>query len=166
VASEKTAAADGQVGQLRRDPFAMLPFCGYNMGDCFAHWLAIGAMTDPAKLPRIYNVNWFRKDSGGRFAWPGYGENSRVLKWITQRLSGQAGAVATPIGNLPAEGTLDTQGLAISKSDLDVLVSVDPGTWREEAALIGEYFTTFGRHLPGQLWEEHNALLERLNAAR
>jgi phosphoenolpyruvate carboxykinase (GTP) len=166
MASEKTAAADGQVGQLRRDPFAMLPFCGYNMGDYFAHWLAIGAMTDPAKLPRIYHVNWFRKDARGRFAWPGYGENSRVLKWITQRLSGQAGAVATPIGSLPARGALDTEGLAVSISDLEVLLSVDPGTWREEAALIGEYFTIFGRHLPGQLWEEHHALLERLDDAR
>ena len=166
VASEKTAAADGQVGQLRRDPFAMLPFCGYNMGDYFAHWLAVGATAGPAKLPRIYYVNWFRKDAGGRFAWPGYGENSRVLKWIAQRLSGQAGAVATPIGNLPAAGALDTEGLAVSTSDLEVLLSVDRGTWREEAALIGEYFSTFGRHLPKQLWEEHSALLERLDAAR
>ncbi len=166
VASEKTAAADGQVGQLRRDPFAMLPFCGYNMGDYFAHWLAVGAMTDTAKLPRIYHVNWFRKDAAGRFAWPGYGENSRVLKWICRRLSGQAEAVATPIGRVPAEGALDTGGLALSKSDMEVLLSVDPGAWREEAALIGEYFTIFGRRLPGQLWEEHLALLERLTAAR
>ena len=166
ISSEKTAAAEGTVGELRRDPFAMLPFCGYNMGDYFAHWLAVGARADTAKLPRIYFVNWFRKDAGGRFAWPGYGENSRVLKWIIQRLSGQAGAVATPIGNLPAAGTLDTEGLAVSAGDLAVLLSVDPGTWREEAALIGEYFTTFGRHLPKQLWEEHSALLERLDAAR
>jgi phosphoenolpyruvate carboxykinase (GTP) len=166
VASETTAAADGTVGQLRRDPFAMLPFCGYNMGDYFAHWLAIGAKADPAKLPRIYYVNWFRKDAGGRFAWPGYGENSRVLKWIAQRLSGQAAAVDTPIGRLPADGALDTEGLAVSTGDLEVLLSVDPATWREEAALIGEYLATFGRHLPGQLREEHDALLERLNAAR
>jgi phosphoenolpyruvate carboxykinase (GTP) len=166
VASETTAAADGQVGQLRHDPFAMLPFCGYNMGDYFAHWLAIGATADPAKLPRIYYVNWFRKDPGGRFAWPGYGENSRVLKWIIQRLCGQAGAVATPIGNLPATGALDTEGLAVSAGDLELLLSVDPGTWRKEAALIGEYFTTFGSHLPGQLQEEYDALLKRLSAAR
>jgi phosphoenolpyruvate carboxykinase (GTP) len=166
MASEKTAAADGQVGQLRRDPFAMLPFCGYNMGDYFAHWLAIGARASPAKLPRIYHVNWFRKNAGGEFAWPGYGENIRILKWIAQRLSGQAGAMATPIGSLPAGGTLDTGGLAVGEADLAVLLSVDAGTWREEAALIGEYFTTFGRHLPAQLWAEHDALLERLDAAR
>jgi len=164
MASEKTAAADGQVGQLRHDPFAMLPFCGYNMGDYFAHWLAIGAMTSPVKLPRIYHVNWFRKDAAGRFAWPGYGENVRVLKWIAQRLSGQAGAVDTPIGRLPAEGSLDTEGLTVSESDLGLVLSVDPGNWRGEAALIGEYFTTFGSHLPKQLWAELDALLERLDA--
>ena len=166
MASETTAAAHGTPGQLRRDPFAMLPFCGYNTGGYFARWLAIGAMTSPAKLPRICYVNWFRKNAAGRFAWPGYGENIRVLKWIAQRLSGQAGAVATPIGRLPAEGALDTDGLAISKSDLEVLLSVDPGTWRDEAALTGEYLTIFGRHLPGQLREEHDALLERLDVAR
>ena len=165
VASETTAAADGKVGQLRRDPFAMLPFCGYNMGDYFAHWLAIGAMTDPAKLPRIYYVNWFRKDAGGRFAWPGYGENIRVLKWIAQRLSGRAGAVDTPTGRLPSRGGLDTEGLAISEADLEMLLSVDPATWRDEAALIGEYLAVFGRHLPGQLREEHGTLLKRLDAA-
>jgi phosphoenolpyruvate carboxykinase (GTP) len=166
LASEKTAAADGQVGQLRRDPFAMLPFCGYNMGGYFAHWLAVGAMTSAAKLPRIYHVNWFRKDTGGRFAWPGYGENIRVLKWIAQRLSGQAGAVDTPLGRLPADGALDTTGLAVSDSDLDVLMSVDPGIWRDEAALIGEHLAIFGRHLPAQLRDEHAALLERLDATR
>ena len=165
VASETTAAATGQVGQLRHDPFAMLPFCGYNMGDYFGHWLAIGAMTDPEKLPRIYAVNWFRKDDNGRFAWPGFGENSRVLKWITERLSGQADATATPIGNLPALGALDTDGLTISDSALELLLSVDTDTWQEEADLTREYFTTFGNHLPEQLWEEHEALLERLKTA-
>ncbi len=142
----------------------MLPFCGYNMGDYFAHWLAIGAAADPAKLPRIYHVNWFRKNPRGRFAWPGYGENIRVLKWIAQRLSGQAGAVATPIGNLPAKGALDTEGLAVSEHDLQVLLSVDPGTWHGEATLIREHLATFGSRLPGQLWEEHDCLLTRLNA--
>ena len=166
IASEKTAAAEGQVGELRRDPFAMLPFCGYHMGDYFAHWLSVGGMTDPAKLPRIYHVNWFRKNAAGRFAWPGYGENSRVLKWICQRLSGQAAAVPTPIGNLPADGALDTSGLQISEADLEVLLSVDPAAWQQEAGLIGEHLATFGRRLPAQLWEEHDALLERLKAAR
>jgi phosphoenolpyruvate carboxykinase (GTP) len=166
MASEKTAAADGRVGELRRDPFAMLPFCGYNMGDYFAHWLAVGAAADPAKLPRIYHVNWFRKNPAGQFAWPGYGDNSRVLKWICQRLSGQAGAVPTPIGALPAPAALDTSGLTISDTDLELLLSVDTGTWLQEAGLIGEHLATFGQRLPVQLWEEHDALLERLKAAR
>jgi phosphoenolpyruvate carboxykinase (GTP) len=166
IASEKTAAADGQVGELRRDPFAMLPFCGYNMGDYFAHWLAVEAMTDPAKLPRIYHVNWFRKNPAGRFAWPGYGENSRVLKWICQRLSGQAAAVSTPIGNLPADDALDTTGLQLSQADREVLLSVDPATWQQEADLISEHLAGFGPRLPAQLWKEHDALLERLKAAR
>ena len=165
MASEKTAAADGQIGELRRDPFAMLPFCGYNMGDYFGHWLSVGAAADPARLPRIYHVNWFRKTAGGRYAWPGFGENSRVLKWICQRLSGQAGAVATPIGSLPAPADLDTGGLAVSEDDLKVLLSVDPGTWQDEAALIGEHLASFGGHLPGQLQEEHDALLKRLAAS-
>jgi phosphoenolpyruvate carboxykinase (GTP) len=165
ISSETTAAATGQVGQLRRDPFAMLPFCGYNMGDYFGHWLAIGGKTDPGKLPRCYAVNWFRKDASGEFAWPGFGENSRVLKWIVERLAGQAAAVDTPIGQLPARESLDTAGLAISEAALELLLSVDPATWQEEADLTREYFTTFGSHLPEQLWEEHEALLERLKSA-
>ncbi|HEY3981578.1 MAG TPA: phosphoenolpyruvate carboxykinase (GTP) [Streptosporangiaceae bacterium] len=164
IASETTAAATGQVGQLRRDPFAMLPFCGYNMGDYFGHWLKVGAMTRPELLPRIYYVNWFRKNADGKFAWPGYGENARVLKWITERLSGTGAAVDAPIGKLPAPGALDVDGLAVSAEDLDLLLSVDAGTWQEEAALTREYFTTFGSHFPAQLWEEHQALLERLKA--
>jgi phosphoenolpyruvate carboxykinase (GTP) len=165
ISSETTAAATGQVGQLRRDPFAMLPFCGYNMGDYFGHWLAIGGMTEPGKLPRFYAVNWFRKDANGKFAWPGFGENSRVLKWIVERLAGRAAAVGTPIGQLPARESLDTEGLAISDGALELLLSVDPATWQDEADLTREYFTTFGSHLPEQLWEEHEALLERLKSA-
>jgi phosphoenolpyruvate carboxykinase (GTP) len=164
IASETTAAATGQVGQLRRDPFAMLPFCGYNMGDYFGHWLKVGAMTKPELLPRIYYVNWFRKNADGKFAWPGYGENARVLKWITERLSGTGAAVDGPTGKLPAPGALDVDGLAVSAEDLDLLLSVDAGTWQEEAALTREYFTTFGSHFPAQLWEEHEALVERLKA--
>ena len=162
IASETTAAAAGQVGQLRRDPFAMLPFCGYNMGDYFGHWLAVGAMTKPELLPRIYYVNWFRKDADGKFAWPGYGENGRVLKWITERLSGTGAAVDAPIGKLPAPGALDVDGLTVSDDDMALLLSVDADTWQEEAALTREYFTTFGSHFPQPLWAEHEALLERL----
>jgi phosphoenolpyruvate carboxykinase (GTP) len=162
IASEKTAAAEGKVGELRRDPFAMLPFCGYNMGDYFGHWLDVGRSGDPEKLPRIYYVNWFRKDAGGRFVWPGFGENSRVLKWIVERLNGTAEAVDTPIGRLPAEGALDTEGLDLSDADLDLLLSVDRDAWREEAALVPEFFQKFGDHLPKELWEEYEALVKRL----
>ncbi|MDA8368894.1 MAG: phosphoenolpyruvate carboxykinase (GTP) [Nocardiopsaceae bacterium] len=162
VASEKTAAAEGTVGELRRDPFAMLPFCGYHMGDYFAHWLRIGTMTDPEKLPRIFYVNWFRKDDGGRIVWPGFGENSRVLKWIVERLDGRADAVETPIGNLPTKDSLDTDGLDLSEEELEFLLSVDRGTWREEAALMPEFFKSFGDQLPGELWDEYSALLNRL----
>ena len=165
VASETTAAATGQVGQLRHDPFAMLPFCGYNMGDYFGHWLKIGGLTDPEKLPRIYAVNWFRKDENGRFAWPGFGENSRVLKWITERLSGDAGARPTPIGYVPTPESLDTDGLATTDADLALLLSVDTSTWQDEADHTREYFTTFGSHLPEALWDEHDGLLERLKTA-
>ncbi|MFI6994541.1 phosphoenolpyruvate carboxykinase (GTP) [Nonomuraea wenchangensis] len=159
VASEKTAAAEGKVGELRHDPFAMLPFCGYNMGDYFAHWLSVGRR-EGAVLPRIYYVNWFRKDADGSYIWPGYGENSRVLKWIVDRLNGEADAVPTPIGLLPAE--LDTEGLDLSEDDLRTLLSVDREIWREEAALIPAHFEKFGDHLPKELWKEYNALLDRL----
>uniref|UniRef100_UPI000E1FBD21 phosphoenolpyruvate carboxykinase domain-containing protein n=1 Tax=Klebsiella pneumoniae TaxID=573 RepID=UPI000E1FBD21 len=123
IASEKTAAAEGTVGELRHDPFAMLPFCGYNMGDYFGYWLKVGRTApDPGKLPRLFYVNWFRKDAAGRFVWPGFGENIRVLKWIIQRLDGQADAVETPIGLLPAPGSLDLDGLDVSWADLALLL--------------------------------------------
>ncbi|WP_433350716.1 phosphoenolpyruvate carboxykinase (GTP) [Microtetraspora malaysiensis] len=160
VASEKTAAAEGKVGELRRDPFAMLPFCGYNMGDYFAHWIEVGKKADPAKLPSIYYVNWFRKGADGRFLWPGFGENSRVLKWIVGRLNGEEEAVPSPIGNLPA--ALDTEGLDVSESDLAELLRVDPEVWREEAALVPSFFETFGENLPKELWDEYRALVARL----
>jgi phosphoenolpyruvate carboxykinase (GTP) len=162
VASEKTAAAEGAVGELRRDPFAMLPFCGYNMGDYFGHWLKIGRSTDPEKLPRIYYVNWFRKDADGRFIWPGFGENSRVLKWIVERLNGQADAAKTPIGHVPTKEALDTEGLDIAEEDLETLLTVDPEIWKQEADLVPEFFETFGDHLPAELWHEHRALVNRL----
>jgi phosphoenolpyruvate carboxykinase (GTP) len=162
VASEKTAAAEGKVGELRRDPFAMLPFCGYNMGDYMAHWVKLGQTHDAALLPKIYYVNWFRKDADGRFVWPGFGENSRVLKWIVDRLNGVAEGVKTPIGILPAEGALDTDGLQISQEDLDLLLSVDVDVWRDEAALIPQHLETFGDHTPKELWDEYRALVARL----
>ncbi|HZP51024.1 phosphoenolpyruvate carboxykinase (GTP) [Actinocrinis sp.] len=162
VASEKTAAAEGTVGELRYDPFAMLPFCGYNMGDYFAHWLQVGADADPQKLPRIYYVNWFRKANDGHFLWPGFGENSRVLKWIVDRLDGRADGVQTPIGVVPTPDALDLDGLEIDDKDLDQLLSVDAEAWRHEAELIPPHFERFGDHLPEALWEEHRALTSRL----
>ena len=165
VASEGTAAAENKVGELRRDPFAMLPFCGYNMGDYFNHWLKIGAGADPAKLPKIYFVNWFRKDEKGKFIWPGFGENSRVLKWIAERLEGKAQARATAIGNLPAKGALDVSGLSLSDSHLELLTTVDHAVWREEAAQIPPFYEKFGDRLPSGLWEEHAALVRRLEGA-
>jgi GNAT superfamily N-acetyltransferase len=150
-------------GQVRRDPMAMLPFCGYHMGDYFAHWLKIGAQARASALPKIYYVNWFRQDDTGKFLWPGYGENSRVLKWIFQRLQGKAEARATPIGNLPAEGALDTSGLEIADEDLRALTSVDREVWREEAAKIPEFYQRFGERLPAALWEELEQLKARLD---
>ncbi|MFD4560018.1 phosphoenolpyruvate carboxykinase (GTP) [Streptomyces sp. NPDC058469] len=162
VASEKTAAAEGKVGELRRDPFAMLPFCGYNMGDYMGHWVDVAKGRDQATLPKIYYVNWFRKNDAGKFVWPGFGENSRVLKWIVERLDGRAEGVETPIGVLPAKGALDTKGLQLSESDLDFLLTVDKDVWREEAALVPDHLNTFGDHTPKELWDEYRALVERL----
>jgi phosphoenolpyruvate carboxykinase (GTP) len=163
VASEKTAAAEGTVGELRHDPFAMLPFCGYNMGDYFGHWLTLGAAApDPARLPRLYYVNWFRKDAAGRFVWPGFGENIRVLKWIVERLLGEAEAAETPIGLLPAAGSLDLDGLDISQADLDLLLTVDRQAWKLEADQIPEFFRGFGDHLPARLRELQQELIDRL----
>jgi len=164
VSSETTAAAAGAIGQLRRDPFAMLPFCGYNMGDYFAHWLEIGKATTADKLPKIYYVNWFRKDASGKWLWPGFGENSRVLAWIVERIEGTADGVQTPIGILPSRDALDLDGLDIPSEDLDLLLSVDSEIWKQEAGLIPEFFAQFGRHLPAELREEHAQLVARLEA--
>ncbi|EFC84867.1 phosphoenolpyruvate carboxykinase (GTP) [Parafrankia sp. EUN1f] len=163
VASETTAAQAGAIGKLRRDPFAMLPFCGYNMADYFAHWLKIGKGSDADKLPRIYYVNWFRKSPEGRYLWPGFGENSRVLAWIASRLDGAAKGVETPLGILPAPGELQTDGLDVSAEDLETLLTVDTEVWRQEAELIPEHYNTFGDRLPEELWAEHEALIKRLN---
>ena len=164
VASEGTAAAENKVGELRRDPFAMLPFCGYNMGDYFGHWLDVGAGADPAKLPRIYSVNWFRKDAAGKFVWPGFGENARVLKWIVARLEGEAAAVDTPIGRVPAAGSLDLDGVTLTPEAAELLRGVDRAVWRDEAALIPAFYERFGERLPAALWAQYEALVERLAA--
>jgi len=150
MSSEMTAAAFGTIGKLRFDPFAMLPFCGYNMADYWDHWLQIGR-TPGAVLPRIYLVNWFRKDEGGRFIWPGFGENSRVIEWIFGRCSGEDDAIETPIGFLPAPGALDTTGLDIAGTDLAALLSYDPAAWVGEVAAIGDHYASFGSKLPSQL---------------
>ncbi|MCR5876301.1 phosphoenolpyruvate carboxykinase (GTP) [Phenylobacterium sp. J426] len=166
VASEGTAAAENKIGELRRDPFAMLPFCGYNMGDYFAHWLAMGEKADTAKLPRIYFVNWFRKDERGKFVWPGFGDNSRVLKWIVERLEGRADAVDTPIGKVPTKDSLDLSGVTLTDAQLDLLLTVDPSIWAQEAALIPEFYQKFGEHTPKGLWEEYEALVKRLQGTK
>jgi phosphoenolpyruvate carboxykinase (GTP) len=162
VASEGTAAAENKLGELRRDPFAMLPFCGYNMGDYFAHWLGISSETEVEKLPKIYFVNWFRKDADGKFVWPGFGDNSRVMAWIAGRLEGTAEAHETPIGLLPARGALDTSGLSITEEQLDLLLTVDADVWRQEAGLIGTHYEKFGEQLPSELWAQLESLKTRL----
>ncbi len=162
ASSEKTAAAAGGLGQLRRDPFAMLPFCGYHMGDYFAHWLSMPQRTEPGKLPAIYYVNWFRKDENGKFLWPGYGENSRVLKWIFERTQGTAEAVDSPIGMLPAPGALDLDGLDLSDAAKESLLAVDVAAWRAELDSIEEHFARFGDRLPAALRTELENLRKRL----
>ncbi len=165
MASETTAAQAGAVGKLRFDPMAMLPFCGYNMADYFGHWLAIGKNTDPSNLPKIFFVNWFRRDEGGRYLWPGYGENSRVLKWVFERVAGTADAEETPIGYLPRESDLDTSGLAIAESDLHELLSIDSAGWRSAIPQIREHYAQFGDRLPAQLTLALDDLDTKLAAA-
>ncbi|MHB1987162.1 MAG: phosphoenolpyruvate carboxykinase (GTP) [Acidimicrobiales bacterium] len=164
MASETTAAATGAVGKLRRDPFAMLPFCGYNMADYWAHWLSFEERTDPECLPKIFYVNWFRKSSDGRFLWPGYGENSRVLEWIFERCSGTGEAVVTPIGYLPSAGAVPTDGLGLSAEDLDELLRVDTDEWRAEVPEIAAYYDQFGEHVPRALRSQLDGLRKRLEA--
>ncbi|HEU0318216.1 MAG TPA: phosphoenolpyruvate carboxykinase (GTP), partial [Solirubrobacteraceae bacterium] len=161
MSSEMTAAAAGTVGQLRFDPFAMLPFCGYNMADYMAHWLKVGGQADPEKLPKIYYVNWFRKADDGHFLWPGFGENSRVLAWIFRRLEGTADAVDTAIGRLPADGSLDTAGLDIPAGDLAELMRVDEEAWRAQLPQFQAHYARFDR-LPDALAKQLEALEARL----
>jgi phosphoenolpyruvate carboxykinase (GTP) len=160
VSSEITAAAKGEIGKLRHDPFAMLPFCGYHMGDYFAHWLSMGEKTDEGKLPRIYYVNWFRKDAKGEFLWPGFGENSRILKWIFERTSGKASAKKTAIGSIPE--TLDLSGLDISAANLSTLFSIDREAWLKECDELQDYFQVFAPRMPQPLLQELEELRHRL----
>ena len=166
MSSETTAAAAGKVGALRHDPFAMLPFCGYHMGDYFDHGLRVGARADAAKLPKIFYVNWFRKGDDGKFLWPGYGENSRVLKWVFERVAGTAKAVDTPIGRLPAPGSLDLTGLKLPEANLHQLLWIDREGWKTEVLLIKEHYERFGARLPQGLRDELAALEQRLANAR
>ncbi|ROS76653.1 phosphoenolpyruvate carboxykinase (GTP) [Cellulomonas sp. PhB143] len=166
ISSERTAAAEGAVGELRRDPFAMLPFCGYDMADHWAHWLRVGASLDPARRPKIFQVNWFRKGEDGSFLWPGFGENARVVAWIadqvdrSRRLRTDRGAVRTPVGFVPAEGALDVVGLDLPDGALDALLDVAPGPWLAEADLTEEFFDQFGDRVPDALRDR----LQRLRA--
>jgi phosphoenolpyruvate carboxykinase (GTP) len=162
MSSETTAAAAGQVGQLRFDPFAMLPFCGYNMADYFEHWLEIGRRGDADKLPRIFYVNWFRKAEDGRFLWPGFGENSRVLEWVFRRCAGDAGARETPIGLVPGDGDLYTGGLDIAAEDLAAVLEVDPAQLRAQLPQVKEHLARFGDDLPDALRAQFEALERRL----
>ncbi|HEU5142768.1 MAG TPA: phosphoenolpyruvate carboxykinase (GTP) [Solirubrobacterales bacterium] len=161
MSSEKTAAAAGNVGELRFDPMAMLPFCGYNMADYLAHWLRVGKR-EGAQLPRIFYVNWFRKDDGGSFLWPGFGENSRVLAWIFRRCQGEADAVSSPIGLLPAEGGIDTEGLDVSAEQMQELLSVDENLVREQLPQVREHLAQFGDRLPSEIRAQLEALEQRL----
>lgn len=162
MASERTAAAFGTVGEVRRDPMAMLPFCGYHMGDYFEHWLDMGKrMTDP---PKIFHINWFRTDENGEFLWAGYGENLRVIEWILDRCRGDADVRETPIGYVPTPDSLDLTGLKITKKTLDKLFTVDPVAWREETNQVASFFQQFGNRFPKALWEQHEALRLRLKA--
>jgi phosphoenolpyruvate carboxykinase (GTP) len=164
LSSETTAAATGKVGVVRRDPMAMLPFIGYNAGDYFNHWITVGKENDAAKLPRIFYVNWFRRDEDGSFLWPGFGENSRVLKWIIERIDGQAEAVETPIGHVPTPDALDIDGLDMTREQLEAALTVNIEDWKREIPQITEWFEKFGESLPAVLWTELDGLKARLGA--
>mgnify|MGYP001451376455 FL=1 len=164
VGSEITAAAiSANIGQVRRDPFAMLPFCGYNMGDYFKHWISIGTKTSADKLPKIFYVNWFRKTADGKWLWPGYGENSRVLKWVFERCAGTGKANETSIGYMPTEDAIDTTGLSVTAADMKELLNVNKEEWKKEVVGIREHYAKFGNRLPEELKKELDALEKRLS---
>jgi len=163
MGSEITAAAiSDKIGQVRRDPFAMLPFIGYHVCDYLQHWLDIGTKTDADKLPKIFYVNWFRKDQEGRWLWPGFGENSRVLKWIVERVSGEGKAVKTPIGYMPTADAIDVEGLNVPGADMDELLKVDRDEWLKEVESIKNHYATYGEKMPKELTTQLQALEERL----
>jgi phosphoenolpyruvate carboxykinase (GTP) len=162
LSSETTAAASGQVGVVRRDPMAMLPFIGYNAGDYFGHWITLGKEADATKLPKIYYVNWFRRDQDGKFIWPGFGENGRVLKWIVERLEGLTAAAESPIGRVPTVDSLDAEGLDLTREQVEECLRVDDDDWRAEVPQIAEWFDKFGEKLPTLLWAELDGLKTRL----
>ena len=165
ISSERTAAAEGTVGELRRDPFAMLPFCGYNMADYFGHWLKVGQQLRFDRAPRIFQVNWFRKGADGRFLWPGFGDNARVIDWIIRRIEGEVPAVDSPIGRLPVPSDLDLDGIDVPEADLDALFAIDTNSWLREAELTEEFYRTFDGKVPAPLWSELAALRYRLQRA-
>jgi phosphoenolpyruvate carboxykinase (GTP) len=163
MGAETTAAATGVVGVVRRDPMAMLPFCGYNMADYFGHWLEMGKKI--RKQPKIFRVNWFRKDKEGKFLWPGYGENIRVLKWILGRVNGKGEAKETPIGFVPTEKSIDVHGLSLAAGALQEILSFDKEGWKKGADNIEEFFVQFGARMPNELWDEHRRMKERISRA-
>ncbi|MGE5309401.1 MAG: phosphoenolpyruvate carboxykinase domain-containing protein, partial [Deltaproteobacteria bacterium] len=161
MASERTAAQYGKQGEVRRDPMAMIPFCGYNMAGYFSHWLSMG--TRMKKQPKVFHVNWFRTDESGKFIWPGYRENLRVIEWILDRCSDKVGAVKTPIGYVPDPKDLDMTGLQLAPGTMEKLFAVDAGEWKTEAEGVKAFFKQFKKDLPKELWDELTALEERLN---
>jgi phosphoenolpyruvate carboxykinase (GTP) len=162
ISSEKTAAAEGTVGELRRDPFAMLPFCGYNMADYWDHWLEIGDDLGE-NAPKIFQVNWFRKDADGRFIWPGFGDNSRVLDWIIRRVAGDVAGEERAIGRVPAEGEMNLDGLNVTQADMAELFDVDAASWRDECDLTETFFEQFNHQVPQRLRDELQQLRHRLS---
>ncbi|MGH3847787.1 MAG: phosphoenolpyruvate carboxykinase domain-containing protein, partial [Pseudonocardiaceae bacterium] len=163
LSSEKTAAAAGPVGEVRRDPMAMLPFIGYHAGDYFQHWINLGKQADASKLPKIFYVNWFRRGTDGRFLWPGFGENSRVLKWIIERVEGRAAATDTAIGRVPTPDQLDLSGLNAEIADVNAALAVDVEEWRAELPLVEQWFGKIGSALPTTMHDELDALTQRLS---